>query len=111
VTDRQQVTDHRESPAHPLYVPVRGIIDTTKVDQFFEGQLGLITERLHHDKIVGGINLDGHFTERLLQGLHSIAEMLLQVVTKRFQLGGHGSLSVGFVQRAMVFVRRILFCN
>gem|GEM_PF-6127778 len=71
------------------------IINPTKVNQFFELKHHTLPKGLHHEKIIVYSNFYCYFAKRIFLRFDSITKMLLQTLAKRFQLGGHRSLSVG----------------
>src|SRR5574343_652231 len=86
---RQQMDNNSEAQASPRTITVRGVIDATQIDQLLEAKIHFIAQCGHYAEVVSRADLNCYFTERQLQRLYLVAEMLLQVLTKRFQLGRH----------------------
>lgn len=100
---------HRGKPeAGPAAIPIDRIIDAGQIDQLLETHRRIIAQRLSYGQVITGADLQGQLTPVQHQVHHPTPKGVLENLTQAFQLRTHFILGV---QRAMVLVRLILFCN
>jgi len=98
------MADHRETRAFASARAVARVIDAAQIDQHLEPKLGTVAQHAHHVEIAIGADDDGHLAERRGRARQcTFAEDCSERRGQLFDIAGH--------QRAIVFVRQILFCN
>src|SRR5574340_1249241 len=85
----QQVAHHREAPSFPGTVAVGRVIDAAQVDVFLESEARIIAQRQGDRRVVRGVHLERNLAQGGYQVSDALAQRVVQVLTKRIQLGGH----------------------
>ena len=86
---------------------VAAVVHAAQVEELLESQVGVIAQAVRDLQIVLGSHGEGELAQRQIEVLNALAQHRFQSSLQGVNGNGEGH---GF-QRAMVFSRRILFCN